>query len=76
MGGAQERGKSSFKTAWMVKAIRVELNLSQEDLGCDLGVNFATVNRWENDKVTPSRLVKFHLESFCKKRNIQNTMLN
>lgn len=35
--------------------IRVTLSMSQEELAKELGVSFATVNRWENDHVIPSR---------------------
>ena len=32
-----------------VKNVRIELKLSQEDLAHKLGVDFATINKWEND---------------------------
>ena len=49
----------------LVKEIRKQLSLSQEDLARELGVSFATVNRWENNKVKPSKLakLKFLVES-------------
>jgi len=37
----------------VVKEIRNKLNLSQEELAAKLGVSFATVNRWENEKIIP-----------------------
>jgi type I restriction enzyme M protein len=37
----------------VVKELRSRLNLSQEELAAKLGVSFATVNRWENEKITP-----------------------
>ncbi|MBU2056089.1 MAG: N-6 DNA methylase [Proteobacteria bacterium] len=37
----------------VVKELRNQLNLSQEELAAKLGVSFATVNRWENEKITP-----------------------
>ena len=37
----------------VVKEIRSKLNLSQEELAAKLGVSFATLNRWENEKITP-----------------------
>ena len=49
----------------LVRKIRKQLRLSQEDLARELGVSFATVNRWENDHVTPSRLAKSQLKAFC-----------
>lgn len=37
----------------VVKELRNKLNLSQEELAARLGVSFATVNRWENEKIVP-----------------------
>jgi DNA-binding transcriptional regulator YiaG len=51
----------------MVKEIRRQLSMSQEDLARKLGVSFATVNRWENGVVKPSKLGKAQLDNFCTK---------
>ncbi len=48
-----------------VKKVRKELNLSQEDLAHAIGVSFATVNRWENGKASPSKLVRKSFDNFC-----------
>ncbi|WP_331000588.1 helix-turn-helix domain-containing protein [Nostoc sp. NZL] len=40
----------------LVRALRQELNLSQEKFAAEFGVTFATINRWENGRVTPSPL--------------------
>jgi len=52
----------------LVKEIRRQLGLSQEDLARELGVSFATVNRWENGQVKPSKLAQAQLNAFCAKR--------
>ena len=39
-----------------LKKLRQTRGWSQEDLARELGVSFATVNRWENGKTKPSRL--------------------
>jgi len=49
----------------LVKEIRKQLRLSREDLARELGVSFATVNRWENGQVRPSKLAKAQLNAFC-----------
>ena len=49
----------------LVKSIRVQLDISQEDLARALGVSFATVNRWENGQAMPSRLARAQLNAFC-----------
>lgn len=51
----------------LVKKIRKQLGLSQEDLARELGVSFATVNRWENGQARPSKLAKAQLNAFCTK---------
>ena len=53
-----------------IKFVRTELKLSQEDLARELGVSFATINRWENGSYNPSRLAKKAFEDFCEKRTI------
>ena len=54
-----------------VKLVRTELKLSQEDLARELGVSFATINRWENGSYNPSRLAKKAFENFCLSRNVK-----
>ena len=52
----------------LVKEIRRQLALSQEDLARELGVSFATINRWENDKAKPSKLGKAQFDRFFARR--------
>ena len=59
----------------LFKEVRRQLALSQEGLARELGVSFATVNRWENAKVKPSKLAKAQFETFCSKM-IQQGKLN
>lgn len=54
-----------------VKFVRTKLKLSQEDLAHDLGVSFATINRWENGSYNPSRLAKKAFEDYCERKNIK-----
>ncbi len=44
-----------FHFASTLRAIRAELNLTQEQLAERLGVSFATVNRWEGGNSKPQR---------------------
>lgn len=39
-----------------IRALRKQLSLTQEEFAHEIGVTFATVNRWENGKSKPSRL--------------------
>ncbi len=54
-----------------VKYVRSQLKLSQEDLAHELGVSFATINRWENGNYQPSRLAKKAFEDFCKEKKLK-----
>ena len=51
--------------AALARKVRNQLGLSQEDFAHELGVSFATVNRWENGQVKPSRLARVQIDSFC-----------
>ena len=54
----------------MVKTVRNQLQLSQEDLARALGVSFATINRWEKGNYNPSKLAKRAFLEFCQKNKI------
>ena len=53
------------------KEVRLQLALSQEDLARELGVSYATVNRWENDQAKPTKLARAQLDAFCEKMEAQ-----
>ena len=48
-----------------VKRVRKILDYSQDKLAQTLGVSFATINRWENSKNTPSKLAQKSFYDFC-----------
>ncbi len=50
-----------------IKKLRKSFGMTQEDFAHELGVTFATVNRWENQKAIPSRLALKVLEDLRKK---------
>lgn len=54
----------------VVKRVRKELGLSQEQLARELSISFSTINRWENCKSHPSQMAKELFYSFCKRNNI------
>ena len=51
----------------LVKEVRRQLFISQEDLARELGVSYATVNRWENGQANPSKLARAQLDAFCER---------
>ena len=59
-----ERSKTFPK---LVKEVRRQLGISQEELAHELGVSFATINRWENGKTRPFKLARAQFDAFCEK---------
>ena len=56
--------------------LRAKLNLSQEELAKILGVSYISVNRWENDKYAPTKLVKVKLNQLFKEHNVEVKEVN
>ena len=54
----------------LIKHIRDYLGLSQADFAEKLGVNFATVNRWENGRAVPTKLAQAKLYDYCKEQSV------
>jgi len=59
----------------ILKEVRRQLSLSQEDLARELGVSYATVNRWENGQAKPSKLARAQLDTFCGKMETQGFLV-
>ena len=53
-----------------IKQIRQKHFLSQEAFAKELGVSFATVNRWESGKTMPTYKTMKLLDDYCKKNGI------
>lgn len=53
-----------------IKQARLSLFLSQEKFAQELGVSFATVNRWERGLCEPHYDGQKAFFEFCKKNNI------
>ena len=58
----------------LVKEVRRQLALSQEDLARELGVSYTTINRWENGQSHPSKMAKVLFDSFCEKMTEQGNL--
>ncbi|MBQ2710559.1 MAG: helix-turn-helix transcriptional regulator [Clostridia bacterium] len=54
-----------------VKYVRKKLFLSQEMMAQELGVAFATVNRWEAGHCKPNYRAQKAFHEFCVKNQIQ-----
>lgn len=52
----------SSDIAALIREIRGRLGITQEELAARLGVTLPTINRWENDRVAPSKLAIRQIE--------------
>lgn len=56
-----------------IRRLRQDLNMTQESFAHEIGVTFATVNRWENGRTTPNKVAQKVLLQLEKKlRKIKN----
>ena len=53
-----------------IKRIRRKAFLTQEDFAKEIGVSFATVNRWETGKAKPNLKTMKLIDDYCKRNNI------
>jgi len=51
----------------LVKRLRKKLKLSQTGLADLIGVDYVTVNRWENGHARPSQLARRHIRRLARK---------
>ncbi len=54
-----------------IKSIREQLSMTQKGLARELGVSFATINRWENGHTEPSRLALVQFQTFCDRMKLE-----
>ena len=59
-----------------VKKVRKDLNLTQTELAEALDVSYATINRWENSQVLPSKLAIKSFLDFCENNFIDISELD
>ena len=53
-----------------IRELRISLNMTQENFAHEIGVTFATVNRWENGKSQPNRIALRLLAGLEKKAKV------
>lgn len=59
----------------LVKEVRRRLDISQQELATALGINFTTINRWENGHVQPSKMGQKCFYDFCETHSIDWQLL-
>ena len=65
-----------MKLCEALKIIRYTLSISQEQLARDLNVSYTTLNRWENNRTSPSRLAKMRIASYCSEKDIPQYLID
>lgn len=55
----------------LVYQARMQLGLTQIELAQQLGVGYATINRWENGITKPTKLKEYAFKQFCELNNIK-----
>lgn len=60
----------------VIKALRIELKISQEQLARELNISFSTINRWENGKHQPSKLAQRSFYEYCRTKGVIDKIQN
>lgn len=53
-----------------IKNTRKKTFLTQEQFAIELGVSFATINRWESGKTRPNLTAMKSIKEYCIKNNV------
>lgn len=59
----------------IVKSIRKQLGMTQEQLAHELNVSFSTINRWENGHRVPKKLTIVCLIEFCQQNAVDKAII-
>jgi putative transcriptional regulator len=59
----------------LVRALRRELKMTQEEFAHELGITVGTVNRWENGRFRPSKLARATLLEFATRHGLSVEIL-
>ena len=55
-----------MNTIKQLENYRLEHKITQAQLAKELGVSFATVNRWLNGRTKPGKIQQYHIEKLLK----------
>ena len=59
-----------MNTGQLIRALRVKLDMTQEEFAHSLGITVSTVNRWENSHSEPSKLARASIVGLAEKRGV------
>jgi transcriptional regulator with XRE-family HTH domain len=60
----------------IIKKVRKQLGITQEQLARELDISFSTINRWENGHTSPSKLARRRLLEFCSNKNLDTSVIS
>jgi transcriptional regulator with XRE-family HTH domain len=60
----------------IIKKVRKQLGITQEQLARELDISFSTINRWENGHTSPSKLARRRLLEFCRNKNLDTSVIS
>jgi len=60
----------------IIKKVRKQLGITQEQLARELDISFSTINRWENGHTSPSKLARRRLLEFCRNNNLDTSIIS
>ena len=60
----------------IIKKVRKQLGITQEQLARELDISFSTINRWENGHTSPSKLARRCLLEFCRTNNLDTSIIS
>jgi DNA-binding transcriptional regulator YiaG len=55
---------------WVIRYLRQQLRMTQEELAQALGITVGTVSRWEKGRFRPSRLARALILKFAEAHNV------
>ena len=55
----------------LIRSLRQQLGMTQEEFAHEIAVTVSTVNRWENSHAEPSKLAWKAIRELCKTRVLQ-----
>jgi len=64
-----------MKLEEILKSIRKELKITQEQFARDIGVSFSTLNRWERGHRSPSPLAMQTIKTYCKEKSVSDDLI-
>lgn len=60
----------------LLKDVRKELMMTQEQLAHEIGVSFSTLSRWENGHTTPILMARKSVLNFCKEKGVSADLIS